>query len=163
MKTDEVEEPFGVPLQCSILRTHSVSAIRASHRSMGECGHTFNVFPRSSEQSVHQGISSHPPLQGVWNFCSIKSLFCVAADRRTREIKYVHWDNHSNHFGNCSAWRLQRYRRRPVLRHRLLWWWRTRASGRSPHYPVANGPTVKFQTIAHAEIERPGMNRAFRV
>src|SRR5580698_3865457 len=37
------------------------------------------------------------------------------------EMRYVNRNHHPDHSGDRLAWRFLRHRRRPVLRHRLLW------------------------------------------
>src|ERR1700726_4412182 len=83
----------------------------------------------------------------TWNFMGSRGFFPPWQEQQRppagpEETLHVYRNYYPDHSRYCIAWRLQRHRRRPVLRHRILRRRRPRPGGRDSVDPVAVGKAV---------------------
>src|ERR1700752_2195550 len=69
----------------------------------------------------------------------------------------VNWNDYSHHSYYCIAWRLQRHRRRTILRDRILWRWRTRPCHRDPADPAIARKAVRLICLHVKNSRHSGM------
>src|ERR1700721_2681229 len=84
-----------------------------------------------------------------WNLIGSQLFFPPRAEQQVptaglEETLDVNWNDHSYYSRYCIAWRLQRHRRRTILRDRILWRRRTRPCHRDPVDPAIAREAVRF-------------------
>src|SRR5580698_2775393 len=86
-----------------------------------------------------------------WNFRSSHVFSRLKAERKCSlpgwRRTHVHWYDHSYYSRHRPARRIQRHRRRSVLRHRLLRRWRPWPGRRHSADPAIARQTVSFATF----------------